>query len=277
MKSYSVDIKRILENQNGNGGVFWSREDGDIHAPHGLSTIDTLGVLGELGATIKEYPALSKAIVFVFSYQTHDGSFKYSKTSSKLPCMTARILSSLGRLGASEDERVEKSYQQLLDTQWSDGGWRCNTVKLGKSPETDASNPGTTLYLLDAFRFKNNAQNELKQLEQGVDFVLRHWETRKPLGPCDFGMGSRFFQIEYPFLRYNLFYYVYTLSFYNKARKDIRFKDAYKTLLEKTENGQVMPENPHKAWSKFDFAKKGQVSELATKHWKEIEMHMKAN
>lgn len=271
------EIKEIFERQNRNGGQLWSRADGDIHAPHGYSTIDTLNVLGELGATIEAYPELSKAIGFVFSYQTPDGSFKYSKTSSKLPCMAARILTALGRLDAIEDDRAEKSYQQLLNTQCLDGGWRCNTVKLGKSPLTDASNPGTTLYVLDAFRFRNNSAETIKQLERGVDFLLQHWEVREPVGPCNFGIGSRFLKIEYPFLRYNIFYYVYVLSFYKLACNDKRFTDAYNYLANKIEGGKLIPENPHRAWQAFGFAKKGKASNIGTIRWLEIETNIKAN
>ena len=189
--------------------------------------------------------------------------------------MTARILAALGRLGVAKDKRTEKSYQQLLDTQWSDGGWRCSTVKLGKSPETDASNPGTTLYVLDAFRFRENTQNELLQLNKGIDFLLAHWETRVPLGPCTFGMGSRFFQIEYPFLRYNLFYYVYVLSFYEHAVQDHRFQEAYRKMVAKTRNGKIIPENPHRAWRNYAFAKKDEVSALATERWNEVEINVR--
>ena len=270
-----TEIEAILEKKDQNGGQFWSREDGDIHAPHGISTMDTLEVLGELGATPRDYPSLLEAITFLFGYQSPDGSFKYSKTSSNLPCMTARILAALGRLGVAKDKRAEKSYKQLLDTQWSDGGWRCNTVKLGKSIETDASNPGTTLYVLDAFRFRDNTQKEMRQLNKGIDLLLGHWDTRLPLGPCTFGIGSRFFQIEFPFLRYNLFYYVYVLSFYEHALKDNRFQEAYHEILAKTKHGKILPENPHKAWRKYAFARKGEVSYLATERWKEIESNLK--
>jgi hypothetical protein len=37
-------IERIIQRQTDNGGQFWSRADGDIHAPFGFSTIDTLSV-----------------------------------------------------------------------------------------------------------------------------------------------------------------------------------------------------------------------------------------
>ena len=46
-------------------------------------------------------------------------------------------------------------------------------------------------------------------------------------------------QIEYPFRGYNLFYYVYVLSHYENARKDMRFLEAFHALEQKTENGKI--------------------------------------
>ncbi len=263
-------IDEILNRQNDNGGQFWSREDGDIHAPFGFSTIDTLSVIGEIGYSINDRQQIADAVDFVFAYQAPEGCFKYARKSSKLPCMTARIIAALGRLGLKGDPRAGKGYDWLIDTQWNDGGWRCATVKLGKSPLTDASNPGTTLYVLDAFRFRDNGPDVVDKLNKGVNFLLQHWEIRQPTGPCNFGIGSRFMKIEYPFLRYNLFYYVHVLSFYEKARNDLRFQEAFRLLKDKTKNDKLIPENPHKAWQKFDFAKKGQISEIGTKRWNEI-------
>jgi hypothetical protein len=168
------DVRTILEKQYDNGANFWAREDGDIHAPFGFSTIDTFFVLGEIGHSINDNSSIADAIEFVFSYQTKEGCFKYAKHSSKLPCMTARILAAYGRLGLQNDVRAERSYKWLLDSQWNDGGWRCATVKLGKSPLTDASNPGTTLYVLDAFRFRENKLDEKVKLNQGIQFLLQH-------------------------------------------------------------------------------------------------------
>ena len=266
-------LQAILNRQNDNGGPFWSREGGNIHAPLGYSTIDTLYVLGEIGILAKDNPLIEKAVDFVFTYQTPEGSFRYSPSSSKFPCITAQILAALMKLGI-KNTRIEKGCQWLLDTQWKDGGWRCATVKLGKSPFTDASNPGTTLYVLDAFRFRNNKLYELDKLNQGVDFLLQHWEVRQPVGPCSFGIGSRFLKIEYPFLRYNIFYYVYVLSFYSQAVNDNRFQEAFQHLAGKIRNDELIPENPHKAWQEFDFAKKGQISDSGTKRWKEIKNNL---
>ncbi|NJK97795.1 MAG: terpene cyclase/mutase family protein [Bacteroidales bacterium] len=230
-------IEKILQRQNDNGGHFWSRADGDIHAPLGFSTIDTLSVLGEIGFSMNDNPQIADAIDFLFAYQTPEGCFKYSLKSSKLPCLTARIIAALGRLGLRNDYRIEKSYKWMLDSQCNDGGWRCPTVKSGKSPMTDASNPGTTLYVLDAFRFRDNSAADLEKLNIGVDFLLQHWEIRQPIGPCGFGIGSVFMKVEYPFLRYNLFYYVYVLSFYDIVKNDKRFQEAFNTLKNKLKMG----------------------------------------
>lgn len=267
-------LLEILRRQEDNGGLFWSRYDGDIHAPSGYSTIDTLFVLGELGITLRDDKQIAEAIEFLLAYQLPDGSFRYAPKSPRLPCLSARIIAALGRLGLSDDSRLERSFQWLLDTQWEDGGWRCATVKLGKSPLTDASNPGTTLYVLDAFRFRKNSPTDNEILERGVDFLLQHWEIRQPVGPCAFGIGSRFLTIEYPFLRYNLFYYVYVLSFYSKALTDQRFQQAFLQLKNKVTNDQLIPENPHRAWQKFDFARKGKVSGMGSLRWKEIIRNM---
>ena len=77
-------IEKILQRQNDNGGQFWSRVDGDIHAPFGFSTIDTLSVLGEIGYSINDNSQIANAIDFIFSYQTPEGCFKYSPKSKKV-------------------------------------------------------------------------------------------------------------------------------------------------------------------------------------------------
>jgi hypothetical protein len=268
--NHENEIKEIISLSHINGGPYWSREDGDIHAPHGFSTIDVLNTLGEIGVKASVSEVVINAINLIFTYYDEKGCFRYAPKSSKLPCITARILTALGRLGYTGDERIETCYRHLLETQHTDGGWRCPTVRMGKSPETDSSNPGTTLYVLDAFRFRDNAASENTRLEKGVVFLLDHWETRKPLGPCQFGIGSRFLTIEYPFLRYNLFYYVYVLSQYNIAKKDKRYREALLYLQNKAIDQKILPESPHTSWRRFSFARKNEYSEIATNRFLEI-------
>lgn len=49
-------------------------------------------------------------------------------------------------------------------------------------------------------------------------------------------------QVEYPFRNYNLFLYVYVLSFYNRAKKDKRFLEALKILESKMIGNKIVVE-----------------------------------
>jgi len=97
-----------------------------------------------------------------------------------------------------------------------------------------------------------------------------HWTIRKPISPCHYGMGSLFMQVEYPFRGYNLFYYVYVLSFYQYARQDERFLEALRELEAKTVDGMIRVERVVPKLARLSFCKKGQISTLATKRYKEI-------
>lgn len=266
----NVAIETLLDRQAVNGGPFWSRQDGDIHAPAGFSTIDVVNAAGEFGGRADEVPALEQAAKFLLDYQNSDGSFSYSKRKSKLPCMAARILGGLGRIGLDGNGVLASSYQWLSDTQSPDGGWRCATVKRGVSEATDASNPGTTLYVLDAFRFWPDNARQFDQLARAVEFVLARWQTRVPLGPCNFGIGSRFMQVEYPFLRYNLFFYVYVLSHYVCCRTDSRFLAAFEMLESNVKNDQMIVAKPHRSWADMGLVQAGQANEFASQRWREI-------
>jgi hypothetical protein len=273
---HESDVRSILARSGENGGPYWSREDGNIHAPAGFSTIDVLNVLGELGATTGSHAEVAKAVEFVFGYQTPQGAFRYSPASSKFPCMTGQILAGFGRVGAIGDSRCAASFSWLLENQADDGGWRCATVKLGRSPETDASNPGATLYVLDALRLHHEqvTGSDRDRIDRAVESLLSHWETRAPLGPCLFGIGSRFRRVEYPFLRYNLFYYVYVLSHYPAARYDPRFSQVFRELKAHTQAGQMIVEAPHHKWQAYAFARKGCPSALATARWRAIQANV---
>ena len=266
----NIEIEKIISSENKNGFHYWARYDGNIHAPAGFSTIDVLYTLGDIGIKYKDYDIMKNSIDFIFTYYDGKGRFRYSKKSSKLPCISARILAALGKVGYKDDIRINECYEYLLNTQEEDGGWRCATIKKGKSIETDASNPGTTLYVLDAFLYRNNNKNEIEKLNKAIQFLLNHWDSRAPLGPCKFGIGSTFMKIEYPFIRYNIFYYVYVLSKYKKPNNDRRYKEALEILKKKTINDKLIIENPHKEWRKYSFSIKGNISEIASKKFREI-------
>lgn len=155
---------------------------------------------------------------------------------SIFPCQTIHAADLLCRMGYANDTRLQKTFRHLLYTQYRDGGWRCEKYFFGRGPETKYSNPHPTLTALSTFCFSDYLNNE-PALDRAVDFLLEHWTIRKPIGPCHYGIGTLFMQVEYPIRNHTLFVYVYVLSFYNRAKEDKRFLEALETLESKMLDG----------------------------------------
>jgi len=204
-----------------------------------------------------------------FDAWREDGRFKVYPKGSIFPCQTAHAADLLCRMGYASDPRLQITFRHLLDIQHTDGGWRCEKYFFGRGPETEYSNPFPTLTALSAFRF-SDYRNREPALDRAVDFLLEHWTIRKPIGPCHHGIGTLFMQVEYPFRGYNLFLYVYILSFYNRAKQDKRFLEALETLETKLVDGQIAVERVVPKLAGLSFCKKGQPSELATRRYHEI-------
>jgi len=225
-------------------------------------------MLSELGMDPSE-PVLKETAELILSSWREDGRFRLAPKSAIYPCHTATTARILCQLEYATDNRLKRTFAHLLEIQHNDGGWRCNKYIYGRGPETAFSNPGPTLEALDAFRF-THFLNQDERLDKAVEFLLQHWVTRKPLGPCHYGIGTLFMKVEYPFFRYNLFFYVYVLSFYNKAKKDARFLEALRVLESKLVSGKIVVENRNPKLAGFSLCKKGEPSELATGRYQEI-------
>jgi len=250
------------------GADYWTTPDKRVMKGSPFSSRDSALMLLELGMEATD-PALMAVADLFFSVWRKDGRFKVYPSGGILPCHTAYSADLMCRLGYVEDERIQATLHHLLETPWDDGGWRCNKFSFGRGPETEHSNPLPTLNILDAFRHSKFLNNEPK-LDRAVEFLLAHWRIKKPIGPCQYGMGSLFMQVEYPLWGYSLFQYVYVLSFYEKARKDERFLEAFEALQNKLVDGMIVVERNSTKLSKLTFCKKGQPSETATKRYNEI-------
>jgi len=237
-KQYAQDVKAFLGKRRDNGADFWATPDGRWGKGTPFSTYDAVLALTELGMK-RDEPVLRGAADVLLDAWRDDGRFRPAPKGAIYPCHTAHAARALGRLGYARDRRLKRTFEHLLEVQHTDGGWRCSTVKLGKSERTDASNPGVTLEVLDAFRFSPALRSDAR-LSKAVKFLLRHWTTRAPLGPCHFGIGTLFLQVEYPFLRYNLFFYLYVLSFYPAAHEARAFRQALAAFEEKPQ-GRAQP------------------------------------
>jgi hypothetical protein len=265
---YKSDIEVIMAKRYHNGGDYWATPDRRLLKGSPFTTLDCAYILSELGMDIFE-PVLKETADLIFSTWREDGRFKLSPQGAIYPCHVINAARTLCYLGYAADKGLKKTFEHLLEIQQNDGGWRCNKFSFGRGPETEFSNPGPTLAALDAFRF-THFLNTNKSLDKAVEFLLNHWETRIPIGPCHYGIGSLFMQVAYPFINYNLFFYVYVLSFYNTAKNDHRFLEALGVLESSLVNGKIIVERPNQKLAGLTFCKKGEPSDLATERYHEI-------
>lgn len=267
-EKYLSDVETILSHRHDNGADYWTTTDCKLLKGAPYTTLESALYLLELGVSPDD-EVLKNVAALIFCNWKKDGRIKISPTGGIYPCQTALAVNVLCRMGYAEDDRLQKSFAYFLETQQEGGGWKCNKYSFGRGEETAYATPYTTLVVLDLLRYSSYCNHDAR-LHKAVDFLLEHWTLRKPISPCHYGIGTRFLQIEYPFRGYNLFYYVYVLSFYDRAKKDKRFLDALKTLEEKTINGEIPVERVVPKLAKLHFCKKGKTSALATRRYGEI-------
>ena len=267
-KQFEADVHAILSHRHDNGADYWATPDKRLIKGAPFSTLECVSYLLELGMEPSD-PVLAATAELILSTWKEDGRFRLYPKGAIYPCHTAPAAAALCRLGYAGDSRIQRTLGHLLDTQYGDGGWRCNKFFFGHGPETEYSNPLPTLNALNAFRFSDSLNRE-PALDRAVEFLLMHWEVKKPIGPCHYGIGTLFMQVEYPFRGYNLFEYVYVLSFYDRAKDDKRFLEAFCALESKTVDGQIVVERVVPKLAGLSFCKKGQPSALATRRYHEI-------
>ncbi|HEY3338685.1 MAG TPA: hypothetical protein VGK18_09290 [Propionicimonas sp.] len=262
----------ILARRFDNGADYWATPDGRLAKGGPLSTLGAARLLVELGVDPSD-PVRAAATELIWRAWREDGRFRLAPVGAIYPCQTAHAACTLAHLGHADDPRLQRTFEQLLSTQHTDCGWRCNKFSYGRGPETEFSNPGPTLIALDAFRFTERANSD-ETLDRAVEFLLSHWVTRAPLGPCHYGIGTLFLQVSYPLADYHLFSWVQVLSHYRRARGDPRFLQAFATLQAKLVDGQVVPERVSPALAKLGFCRRGEPSTLATGRYRELESRL---
>jgi hypothetical protein len=265
---YEADVAAIVARRHDLGGDYWTTPDRRLVKGAPFSTVDCVTYLLELGVEPDE-PVVAGALGLILDTWQDDGRFRLYPNQTPQPCHTANALKTLCRAGLVSDDRVQATLAHLLDSQWEDAGWRCSRFPYGHGPQTEHSNPHPTLMALDAFRHSAYLNNE-SRLDDTVGFLLNHWATRAPIGPCMYGIGTLFMQPEFPFRSYNLFYWLYVLSFYDRAKDDPRFHAAFNAMTATLSNGHVVVERVVPKLAKLSFCAKGKPSKLATRRYREI-------
>lgn len=261
-------IAVLVGKRHANGGDFWATADGRWGVGSPFSTLDCGLMLAELGLDRSD-PVARGIVDTLLACQTADGRIRPGPHLGVQPCHTANALRLLCRLLPADDPRLQASFDHLLAIPAEDGGWRCSVLKYGAGPDTDASNPGVTLAVLDAFRFRQ-ALLDSAVAERAADSLLGHWTVRRPLGPCRYGIGARFLAVEYPFFRYNLFFYAYVLSFYPLARRHPALAEAMDVLRSKLVDGAAVIEHQKPGLKSSGLFGTGQPDPLATGRYLEL-------
>ncbi len=270
-RKFQPDVDAILAHRHDNGADYWASADGRLAVGDPFSTLTSLLILHELKVP-RSHEAVRGALELVRAARRPDGRYRLAPGGGMYPCATAAAARVLCRFGQTKE--LEPTLAHFLETQHDDGGWRCNKFPYGRGPETRFSNPGVTLGVLDVFRFTRHA-NTNPALDRAAESLLDHWVVRRPIGPCHFGIGSLFMQVEFPFLRYNLFQFVYVLSFYDRAKRDRRYLEALRVLDSKLDScGRVVVERPNRKLSGLSFCAAGQPSELATARHAEMRRNL---
>ena len=267
------DVELILSHRRDNGDDAWATPDGRIYVGNPFSTLGALSMLHELGVEAG-HEAVAGGLERVLAACRDDGRIRLGPRTPMYPCYTAEAARVLCRFGLVEHPALDRTVAHLLETVHDDGGWRCSFSRFGKGPETVCSNPGATLYALDVLRHRGEVRDG-GGADAAVETLLDHWEVRAPRGPCHWGIGTSFLRVEYPFWRYNLFSWVYILSFFPHARRDARFREAAEVLAGKVDrDGSMIVEHTHPRLRKLAFCAPGSPSVQATARYREIRRNL---
>lgn len=268
MEAFKSDIEVIMSHQKDNNFKLWATSDMKLFKGAPFTTLECPLYLLDLKLPITN-AIYQKISDFIFNNWKNDGRIRISPQGAIYPCHVALALKTLCYLGCLQDNRLMKTLAYFIEIQQTDGGWKCNKYSFGHGEETNYSTPNTTLIVLDCMRFFDFPNKNLIT-RNAIEFLLKHWDIKKPISPCHYGIGTLFMQVEYPFRGYNLFYFLYVLSFYEEAITDKRFLEAYQILENKVVNNEIIIERVVPKLSKLSSYRKGQPSILATAKYNEI-------
>lgn len=98
-----------------------------------IETYRQLGFLIEMFGFTHEHPAIEKAAEYIFSKQTPEGDLRGIYAAQYTPNYTAALVELLVKAGYSQDERVAKIYDWLLESRQNDGGWALTIRTQGRN------------------------------------------------------------------------------------------------------------------------------------------------
>jgi hypothetical protein len=222
-----------------------------------------LSDLADFGFSVED-ERITRACEFALRFQADSGDFKVSVDDHKsFVCLSANTARSLAAVGYADDERVQRSFDYMIDTARLDGGWiHSKSAQRGKRREHIPSCPHATLNVLWAL-------SEIPELPEsqvargGAEVSLRHWEERTR--PYGWGIGSTWPKLKYPYTWYGLLKFADLLSRFPFLKSDPRLREVVGALLEKQDDdGRWRSESIYKYWRDFCFGQKRKPSPWIT-------------
>ncbi len=228
--------------------------------------------LADIGLTAEDI-GMKKEIEGILNLQSSDGTFVVSKEMKpNYFCISAILLSSLVKMGYTDDKLLDKHLQIILDSQRLDGGWHCaKSRSVGKRLEQTESCPMDNLNLLMLLgqfeRFRPDPR-----FNGAIDLLLSHWKKRiEKWRPYGFGVGSDYMKLKYPAIKYGILRVLDVLSLFPYAIGSQSFHSMLDFVFQKEVDGKYQAESIAKMFSEFDFGQKKAPSRWITFLIKRIE------
>ena len=248
-------INKIFAQQMTEGGWESDALCYSCSSQHQGDTMSLLSVFADFGLTVDD-ERVARACEFALRFQTDSGDFRVTTDDSQtFICLSANTVRSLAALGLGKDERVQRTYHYIVETQRLDGGWiHSKSAQPGRRREHIPSCPHATLNVLWALA-EHPELRESQVARDGAEVVLRHWEERTR--PYGWGIGSSWSKLKYPFIWYGLLKYADVLSRFAFLRGDPRLRKVIDLLIAKQDSeGRWRAESVYKYWKDFDFGQK---------------------
>ena len=229
-----------------------------------------LAFLADIGITHSD-PGMPRVIDRIFQFTSEEGPFQLvtrpfnpggepqAERRAWALCDAPSIVCSLARMGLSNDPRVLKARDYLLELA-RPNGFPCAVSKelgnwRGPGKKTDPC-PYATLLMLKLISVYPDLI-ESRAAQDSVECLLHLWENSRTLKPYIFYMGTDFRKLKAPFIWYDILHVADTLSYFPQARTDPRYRDMISHITAKAgPDGRYTPESVWQAWKEWDFGQK---------------------
>jgi len=125
---------RIIRRQTSDGSWRYPGRNASLRSPEDYDQIETfrqLAILVEQYGFTREHTAIARAAEFLLSFQTSEGDIRGIYGNQYATTYVGAIMELLVKAGYAKDPRIATTFNWLLATRQSDGGWAIPMRTLG--------------------------------------------------------------------------------------------------------------------------------------------------